>query len=177
MTPEEGGEGWSGKMFFRAWTAGMALFPSSRRHSQKFKTGLIVAAFRSQIVDKMHRKTVSWQRVVQVRDGIVYVTVLRHRVDYTNDCPPKRVCPHVVRVEPECVLCEHRCRQIDGVTENQRCRVAVQLFGKADCAFQQLFGGDLVGTRQDSRDMHQRRGANCRFRTLRLFTGRQQKLL
>src|ERR1035437_2451442 len=69
MTPEEGGECWSGKMFFKAWTAGSALFPCSRRHSQKFQTGLIVAAFPSQIVDKRQRKTVSWQRVVQVRDG------------------------------------------------------------------------------------------------------------
>src|ERR1035437_10165611 len=85
MTPEEGGEGWSGKMFFRAWTAVRALFPSSRRHSQKFQTGLIVEAFRSQIVDKMQRKTVSWQRVVQVRDGIVHVTVLRHRVDRSEE--------------------------------------------------------------------------------------------
>src|ERR1017187_5641365 len=81
MTPEEGGECWSGKMFFRAWTAGSALFPCSRRHSQKFQTGLIVAAFPSQIVDKRQRKTVSWQRVVQVRDAIVHVTVPRHRVD------------------------------------------------------------------------------------------------
>jgi hypothetical protein len=78
----------------------------------------------------------------------------------------------MLRVEPECVLRGHRCRQIDGVAEKQRCRVGVQLFGKAHCAFQQLFGRGLVRTRQDSRDMHQGRGADRRFRALRLFTGR-----
>src|ERR1035437_8817240 len=88
MTPEEGGEGWSGKMFCRGrgrgGGAGFSLH-SSLRLCDKFQTSLIVAAVRSQIVDKMQRKTVSWQRVVQVRDGIVHVTVLRHRVDRSEE--------------------------------------------------------------------------------------------
>ena len=60
MTPEEGDEGWfGGEVFFRAWTAGSALFPFPHRRSQKFQTGVIVAAFPSQVVDKMQRKTIA----------------------------------------------------------------------------------------------------------------------
>ncbi len=60
MTPEQGDEGWfGGEVFFSAWTAGSSLFPFPRRRSQKVQTGVIVAAFPIQVVDKMQRETIA----------------------------------------------------------------------------------------------------------------------
>jgi hypothetical protein len=75
------------------------------------------------------------------------------------------------------MLRRHGGGERDGVTEQQGCRIDVDLFSQSDSLFQYLLGGGLIGARQNSRDVHQSRGADRGFRTLRLLARRQEKLL
>ena len=63
------------------------------------------------------------------------------------------------------------------VVEEQLSGFAIEILRESKATLQQRDPGSFIGTRKNSRDMHQGRGANSRFRALRLFARLQKNKL
>jgi hypothetical protein len=84
----------------------------------------------------MQGETVSGQRVAEVRNGVVDMTMLRHHADQTDDRSSEPIGHPVCGVERQSTLRRHRGGEIDGVTKKQGCRINVGLFSQSDTLFQ-----------------------------------------
>ncbi len=156
------------------------------RQSEKLQARLIVRAFAGEVSHKKQRKTFSGRRIVEIRQELSDMAMLSHCVRQSDNLASNRasmtaepflVFGFPIGIELEGVPGRDCRRGKHGVVEEQLGGFGVETLSETQAALQQSDRGGFIGTRKNSRDMHQRRGADSRFGLLRLFHGTHEKIV